>query len=127
MTALLRDGLIITVVGMGLVFGALALLWGLMSGMHRLFPPGRDLFATIGRRGRASDASPPHPPAVSVAATEAGADPTPAELAAVVTALALWKEERAAEQAIGWRLPPRLTRWLAVGRSRQVRSWTPRR
>ncbi len=35
---LLQQGLIVTVLGMGLVFAALALLWGLMELLMRLFP-----------------------------------------------------------------------------------------
>jgi len=128
MIQLLREGLIITVVGMGLVFAALALLWGVMAAMHRLFPPGEKPFASLWRRWRGQAAAPAAEEAVAAApVAEAEAGLSEAELAAVMTALALWQEERAAEAAIRWRLPPVLTRWMAVGRSRQLQSWSPRR
>ena len=127
MTELLREGLIITIIGMGLVFAALGLLWGIMAGMQRLFPPGEKPFVSLWQRWRGQPAAPvaEAPPGAPVAEAEAG--PTGAELAAIMTALALWREEEAAEEAIGWRLPPLLTRWMAVGRSRQLQSWSPRR
>jgi len=132
MGELLKDGLIITVIGMGVVFAALALLWGLMAAMHHLFPPGEKPLVGWWRRRRAGGTPGGMPSAAPDAATTAvlsvaQGDPTPAELAALVVAFDLWREEEAAEEAIGWRLPPLLTRWLAVGRSRQLRSWSPRR
>ena len=136
MGVLLRDGLIITVIGMGVVFAALALLWGVMAAMHRLFPPGEKPLVGLWRRKRTDGTlggTPGGTPAsareaaVTPVVTAAQGHPTPAELAAVVVALELWREEEAAEEAIGWRLPPLLTRWLAVGRGRQLQSWSPRR
>ena len=128
MTELLKEGLIITVLGMGLVFAALALLWGLMVAMQRLFPPGEKPFVSLWWRRRGQAVAPAAEEAIATApAAEAKAGPTAAELAAVMTALALWQEEEAAEAAIGWRLPPLLTRWMAVGRSHQLQSWSPRR
>ncbi len=127
MTELLKEGLIITVIGMGLVFAALGLLWGIMAGMQRLFPPGEKPLVSLWQRRRGPVAAPvPEEPPAAPAA-EAEAAPRAAELAAIMTALALWREEEAAEEAIGWRLPPLLTRWMAVGRSRQLQSWSPRR
>lgn len=120
MTELLKSGLIITVTGMGLVFAALALLWGVMAAMQRLFPPGELPLARLWRWAATPDT--PATPGV-----EAEAGPTAEELVAIMTALALWREEEAAKKAIGWRLPPRPTRWLAVGRGRQLQSWSPRR
>lgn len=125
MTDLLRDGLIITVVGMGLVFAALALLWGIMVALQRVFPPGKRPLAGL-RRQKPSTAQLAAEPAESMAAAEMAA-PTAAELAAIITALVRWREAEAVEGSIRWRLPPLLTRWMAVGRSRQVQSWTPRR
>jgi len=122
MTELLTQGLIITVIGMGLVFAALGLLWGVMAAMQRLFLPGEQPLARLWRRDRPTTVA-EAPPVV----VEAEAGPTAAELAAIMTALALWREEEAAAEAIGWRLPPLPTRWLAVGRGRQLQSWSPRR
>lgn len=126
MANLLRDGLIITAVGMGLVFAALALLWGVMIALQRAFPPGKSPFVGLRRREAAAEKHTPLP-AEGAAAAETAPSPTTAELAAIVTALARWREAEAMERSIGWRLPPLLTRWMAVGRSRQVQSWTPRR
>lgn len=128
MAELLKEGLIITAIGMGLVFAALGLLWGIMAGMQRLFPPGEKPFVSLWLRWRGQAAAPVAEEAVAaaqVAGAEAG--PPAAELAAAMTALALWREEEAAEEAIGWRLQPLLTRWMAVGRSRQLQPWSPRR
>ena len=127
MTQLLKQGLIITVVGMGLVFAALALLWGVMAAMHRLFPPGEKPFAPLWQRWRGRAAAPAEEGIAPAPIVEDGAGLSEAELAAVMAALALCWEEAATEAAIGRLSPPELTRWVAVGRSRQLRSWTPRR
>ena len=126
MADLLTDGLIITAVGMGLVFAALALLWGVMVALQRAFPPGKRPLAGLWRRGPTT-AKPMAELAQGVAGAEICAAPSAAELAAIITALVRWREAEATERSIGWRLPPLLTRWMAVGRSRQVQSWTPRR
>lgn len=114
MSEVLLQGLLITVIGMGLVFGALLLLWGLMALLSRI--------ALISSRPRPGASA-------KLAAEEVGADsgPTGAELAAIAAALALLRAEQEAESALGWRLPPVLTRWVAVGYGRQLRSWQPRR
>jgi Na+-transporting methylmalonyl-CoA/oxaloacetate decarboxylase gamma subunit len=132
MGVLLRDGLIITVVGMGVVFAALALLWGIMAAMQRLLPAGEKPLARLWRRDRkpgtpGGTPAPAQRAAAAATISVAQGDPASAELAAVVLALELWRNEEAAEEAIGWRLPPLLTRWLAVGRSRQLQSWSGRR
>ncbi len=109
------QGLQITVVGMGLVFGALVLLWGLMALLTRLSQ-------IRPRRSRRQQA------AAAETAPAAGAHaPTPQEIAAIATALWLLRAEHEAEAALRWRLPPVLTRWVAVGYSRTLRSWQPRR
>ena len=125
MAQLLRDGLLITVVGMGLVFGALALLWGMMVLMNRIFPQRRLRAPVLGEQLAAQEES----GTASLEAVSAAApsdQPTADELAAAVVALMRWHDDEITEESIGWRLPPQLTRWMAVGRSRQMRSWTPR-
>jgi sodium pump decarboxylase gamma subunit len=114
MSESLSQGLLITVIGMGLVFGALILLWLLMALLSRLAPG----------RGRPESAA-----TGDLEPEQAGADAGPprGELAAIATALVLLRAEQEAEAALGWRLPPVLTRWVAVGYSRQLRSWQPRR
>jgi len=125
MAQLLKDGLLITVVGMGLVFGALALLWGVMVLMNRIFPQRRLRVQVLGEQPAAQEES-GITPLDAVSAAAPGDQPTADELAAAVAALMRWHEEEMTEESIGWRLPPQLTRWMAVGRSRQMRSWTPR-
>lgn len=106
-------GLQITVIGMGLVFGALIMLWAIMAILTRLFP----------RQGpKASDG-----PAVRPVGLAAGSPPSDAELTAIAVALALLKAEQDLELGLRWRLPPVLTRWVAVGYGRQLRSWQPGR
>lgn len=116
MTNLLIQGLLITAIGMGLVFGALAALWGIMALMSRLLSPRpRREMATAGADDLVIQASP------------TGPVPTDEEMAAIAAALALLCAEKEAEAAIPWRLPPLLTRWVAVGFGRQLHSWQPRR
>lgn len=112
MSTVFVEGLQIMVIGMGLVFGALIMLWALMAIMTRLFPP------------RA-----PQAPALTQRPAEerAGLPPTDAELAAIAAALAVLRAEQELELGLGWRLPPVLTRWVAVGYGRQLRSWQPAR
>lgn len=115
MDTVLVQGLIITVIGMGLVFAALIMLWGLMallSGLSRV----------VDRRRQSSAVAAPEAPAAAP-----GSIPTGPELAAIATALMLLRAEHEAEGDLQWRLPPILTRWVAVGYSRQLRGWQPRR
>lgn len=110
----LGTGLQITVVGMSLVFGALALLWAMMAVLGRLYQPRPESTAA--------------PTVESTPYPETPADgPNPQEAAALAVVLAMLMAEREAEALLPWRLPPVLTRWVAVGYSRQLHSWQPRR
>ena len=51
MPELLRQGLIITAIGMGLVFAVLALLWGVMALLTRVFPGCAGCALAPGQRG----------------------------------------------------------------------------
>lgn len=106
-------GLQITAIGMGLVFGTLIVLWVVMAILTRLFPP-RGLEVPAGGQ-------------ILSAKSEAGLPPSDAELAAMAIALAMLKAEQDQELGLRWRLPPVLTRWVAVGYGRQLRSWQPGR
>ena len=107
-------GLWIAAVGMGLVFGLLALLWALLALSLRLDRP--------------------RPPAVREAhAAEAGATPGIApELVAAITVavlahVAARRREAAPLARHYW--PGSLlfaSRWVDIGRSRQNRNWRPR-
>lgn len=108
------EGLRITVIGMTMVFAALALMWALIAVLTRLRLPAR--FA-----GRAED------PTVlaELEPSEAELAPSPEEMAAIATALALLQAEQEAESGLQWRLPPTLTRWVAIGYGRNLTSWQP--
>jgi Na+-transporting methylmalonyl-CoA/oxaloacetate decarboxylase gamma subunit len=110
------QGLIISAIGMGMVFAALAGLWALIAVLGRLHRP-----AWLNRR---SD------DATVLAELEAGRPeplPTADELAAIAAALALLHAEDEAEAGLRWRLPPLLTRWVAVGYGRHLAPWQPPR
>lgn len=112
MNSLILQGLTITIVGMSLVFGSLLLLWALMALLMKV-----------------QTARQPKQPSPTAKADMAAPPDQPSgeELAAIALALALLREEQEAEAALRWRLPPVLTRWVAVGFGRQLRSWQPRR
>jgi Na+-transporting methylmalonyl-CoA/oxaloacetate decarboxylase gamma subunit len=106
----LRAGLELTVVGMGLVFLVLAVLWGLVAALARLDRP---------KAG-----------APKVEAAPAGApDLDPETLAAVGLAIRLHLRalRRQAAPAARVHAPGSLpSRWVSTGRTRQNRSFTPR-
>lgn len=125
-------GIQITVVGMGLVFGLLALLWGLLALAARLEPgagpqpgPADSLPATP---APPAQAAPPAEPAALVARVRGpGADALePAALAAISAAVlahaANRRRQAAPETRSYW--PGSLlfaSRWVAAGRARQTR------
>lgn len=110
------QGLVISAIGMGMVFAALAGLWALIAALGRLHRP-----AWLDRRSKG---------AAGLAEAEPGEVeplPTDDELAAIAAALALLRAEEEAEAGLMWRLPPLLTRWVAVGYGRQLTPWQPPR
>lgn len=116
MSQTFSQGVTIAVIGMALVFGALALLWGLMTALSQL-----------GRPRRPRNREKPTFEQATPAAAETLPPPTLQEMAAIATALWLLRQEQEAEAAFRPALPPELTRWVAVGYSRTLRSWQPRR
>ncbi|MFZ2362323.1 MAG: OadG family protein, partial [Anaerolineae bacterium] len=98
------QGLIVSAIGMGMVFAALAGLWALIAVLGRLRVPG-----WLG--GGSDDAS----VLTELEQREPEPLPTADELAAIAAALALLHAEDEAEASLRWRLPPLLTRWAAVG------------
>ena len=110
------QGLIISAIGMSMVFAALAGLWALIAVLGRLRKPG-----WLGRRSE--------DPSVLTELDQAELKPLPTseELAAIALALALLHAEDEAEAALRWRLPPLLTRWVAVGYGRHLSPWQPPR
>jgi Na+-transporting methylmalonyl-CoA/oxaloacetate decarboxylase gamma subunit len=117
-------GLGISAVGMGLVFGLLGLLWLVLVLIGRL-----DAVLPGGGGAEASA----RPPAPAPASAAAGAEELePDLLAAVSLAVALHARQSRREAAPAMRVTrpgSRIfaSRWLAAGRTRQTRSFTPRR
>ncbi|MFZ2494091.1 MAG: OadG family protein [Thermoanaerobaculia bacterium] len=118
----LSFGLSTTVVGMGLVFGLLALLWGMLSLLGRLdsTPPADE--------AASEEVAPPATSALPAAAP--GLEPD--ALAAVTIALlthTLARRRQAAPEMRSTQPGSQIyaSRWLAAGRTRQTRSWQPRR
>jgi Na+-transporting methylmalonyl-CoA/oxaloacetate decarboxylase gamma subunit len=108
-------GLQMTLVGMSLVFGVLALLWGTL--------------AMLGRLDRAD------PVVATVAAVEPASAVAVLEadlLTAVTIAVVLHASSRRRQAAPEMRstLPGSqiyASRWMAAGRTRQTRAWLPKR
>ena len=107
------QGLILSAIGMGMVFAALAGLWALIALLGRLKLPGQQSRASTTLAEQDQSALAPLP--------------TDDELAAIAAALALLRAEEEAEAGLMWRLPPLLTRWVAVGYGRQLTPWQPPR
>lgn len=108
-------GLQMTVVGMALVFGVLALLWGLLTIISRL------------DREEPASASLAEP-----AFTSTQNEIDPRLLTAVAIAVTLHAQARRRQAAPEMRSTPPgsqiyASRWLAAGRTRQTRAWLPRR
>lgn len=102
-------GLQISALGMGLVFGLLALLWGLLTLVLEFDAP---------------PAAAPEPEAAPVTATALD----PALVAAITLAVLAHGTQRRAEAAPQMRIhwPGSLlhaSRWVAAGRTRQNHSW----
>ncbi len=110
--AALRTGLELTVVGMGLVFLVLAVLWGLMAALVRLDRMGSSPRKSAGAR---PDAAGPALDAETLAAV------------GVAIRLHLRALRRQAAPAARVHAPGSLpSRWVSTGRTRQNRSFTPR-
>jgi Na+-transporting methylmalonyl-CoA/oxaloacetate decarboxylase gamma subunit len=113
-------GLQITVVGMGLVFSLLALLWGLLT-----------LVLRLDKVPAAPALAPESMPTPTVAAPSAGPDAAgvdPAMVAAMALAISLHRSRQrgSAEPHMRMHWPGSLlyaSRWVAAGRARQTRSW----
>lgn len=127
-------GLQMTGLGMGLVFGLLALLWGLLALVLRLDKAPAETVPN------AAPAGEPGPPGLAPAASGAGADePNPALvqcidaelLAAILVATLTHRAVRRREAAPAMRSywPGSLlyaSRWVGAGRARQNHSWQRR-
>jgi Na+-transporting methylmalonyl-CoA/oxaloacetate decarboxylase gamma subunit len=110
------QGLIISAIGMGMVFAALAGLWALIALLGRLRLP-----RWLDRRSEDTTVL------AELETAEPEPLPTSDELAAIAAALALLHAEDEVEASLRWRLPPLLTRWVAVGYGRQLTPWQPPR
>lgn len=110
-------GLTLTVIGMGLVFALLALLWFLLSIIARIDArsPEEEPAATM--------------PAVRVSGEHDFDDETLAAiLVAVVAHAAVRRQQGAPAMRVAWPGSQLYaSRWLAAGRTRQTRGWIPPR
>jgi glutaconyl-CoA/methylmalonyl-CoA decarboxylase subunit delta len=123
-------GLQMTVIGMGLVFGLLALLWGLLTLVQRLDRDSRAAAAATSAAeptpGVATRPDALEPPAHARAAVD-GMDA--ALVAAIMAATLAHRALRRREAAPVMRsyLPgSQASRWLGAGRARQMQSWQRR-
>jgi sodium pump decarboxylase gamma subunit len=124
-------GLEMTVLGMGLVFGLLTLLWGLLTIVQRLdTQPAALVEVPTGPAAAAETAETSEaPPAVRTPASVQGMD---AELvAAIVAATLAHRALRRREAAPVMRsyLPGsqlHVSRWVTTGRAMQTRHWSRR-
>ena len=141
----LAFGLRTTVLGMGIVFGVLALLWGLLTLVVKLDERSARASAAAagaadgGRGGRAAvgalatAAEPgPEPAAPGVRLVGAPDDLDPRLVAAITVAILRHAEARRLQAAPAMRSywPGSLlfaSRWVAAGRTRQGQSWRRRR
>jgi Na+-transporting methylmalonyl-CoA/oxaloacetate decarboxylase gamma subunit len=134
---LLRQGLIMTVLGMGLVFAALGLLWGIMALLTRVFKdaPGRDLpQVNAASVGAASATAPPARRSPAAMWVEAGDTETltaeRARVAAIVAgalianAVPLLMEVPPGPVFEHGRTAPI---WVSANRARALQSWQPQR
>ena len=121
-------GLQMTALGMGLVFGLLALLWGLLTIVLRLDRPPAAALASAAAAGGAAAATPAgEAPAGPAAAPEMDAELLAAIVVATLTHRAHRRREAAPAMRSYW--PGSLlyaSRWVAVGRARQNQSWQRR-
>jgi glutaconyl-CoA/methylmalonyl-CoA decarboxylase subunit delta len=122
-------GLQITAMGMGLVFGLLALLWGLLWLMLKL-----DRAPETAANGGPTTGAGPGPAAEvrQEATTEAKPALDPAKLAAIMIAVRKYRHQLRAEAAPSMRThePGGLlhaSRWVDAGRMRQNKTWQRRR
>jgi glutaconyl-CoA/methylmalonyl-CoA decarboxylase subunit delta len=117
-------GLKITVLGMGLVFGLLALLWGLLTIVQRMDRPVAEAMPADADESAAAPATAalPGPPSDTDPASD------PALAAAILMAVLSHRSirRRAAAPAMRSYLPGSLlyaSRWVGAGRARQNQSW----
>jgi glutaconyl-CoA/methylmalonyl-CoA decarboxylase subunit delta len=104
-------GLQITALGMGLVFGLLAVLWGLLTLVQRL-----------DRERQAAPAAPGSSAGTSPAAASGDADLVAAITAATLAHRALRRRE-AAPVMRSYLPGSQASRWVGAGRTRQIQNW----
>lgn len=110
------QGLVLSAIGMGMVFAALAGLWALIALLGRLRMP-----------ARLSSAREDPQVLTELEISEPPPLPSADEMAAIAAALAFLHAEQEAAEGLRRRQPPVLTRWVAVGYGRQLTPWQPPR
>ena len=126
---LLRQGLIITAIGMTLVFAVLGLLWGIMALLTRVFREAAP-DAGLPQGGEADAAADPGGPAVAEAGTLEALTVERARVAAIVAgalmanAVPLLMEAPVGPAFEHGRTAPI---WVSSNRARALQSWQPPR
>jgi glutaconyl-CoA/methylmalonyl-CoA decarboxylase subunit delta len=121
-------GLKIAALGMGLVFGLLALLWGLLTVVQRLDRPAA---GSTNANHDASAVETPQAVAVQARSGDAGTALDPALAAAITMAVLSHRavRRRAAAPSMRSYWPGSLlyaSRWVGAGRARQTQYWCRR-
>ncbi len=126
-TELLSQGLIIFVLGMGLLFAGLSVLWGLIALLSRLFRPGPE----EAEDGKAAEVAPPAATApVAAVSTAEALTAERGRVAAIVAgvlmanALSLGMEAPTGPAFEHGRTAPS---WVSTNRARALQSWQPPR
>jgi glutaconyl-CoA/methylmalonyl-CoA decarboxylase subunit delta len=126
-------GLQMTALGMGIVFGLLALLWGVLSVVLRLDAAPEVAVSSVARTveaeriANAADAAIGKQVPVTPTVHGMDADLVAAIVVATLTHKAVRRREAAPETRLYW--PGSLlyaSRWVASGRARQNRTWQRR-
>ena len=124
---LLRQGLIMTMLGMGLVFAALGLLWGIMALLTRIFKDASE--EELPQSGGVIDDAPRPDTSIDVAVIESLTAERARVAAIVAGALAASAVPRRLEAPPGPVFEHGRTApiWVSANRTRALQSWQPPR
>ena len=110
----LSAALLISLLGMGIVFGIILLTWGIMAALTRI-PPGKDEF------GASDEAESPEAAGVAEITPAPTAGAQRAAAAAVAVALALGERTRPVRVRPHDQGAPNISAWQAIMRGRQLK------
>jgi Na+-transporting methylmalonyl-CoA/oxaloacetate decarboxylase gamma subunit len=122
MDPLIADGLRLSAVGLTLVFAVLALLWGMLALLTRIFPESPLRHPRVGA-GRSAEVEAQRAAAAALTAERAQVAAV-AAAALMANALPMLMEPPAGEEFEHGRIAPS---WVSANRARALRSWQPPR